>query len=306
MAPAVCDAHTTGELVATGWADRVTVTRLRSTGSVEGRTVCGTRTVSRSAGFEGPGTRTAHVPAGHLARTGHPAEMARRGDAGPLPHLLASSPMTTSSTDTVAGSPVFAALYDPFLWLGERAGMGARRRELLTRVRGRTLEIGSGTGLNLRHYPEHVDDLVLAEPDPSMRRRLEDAVRTGGRAARVIDARAEALPVPDGSIDTVVSTLVLCTVDAPDAALREIARVLRPGGQLLFLEHVRSDSPTLARWQDRLAGPWQRFAEGCRCNRATLELIEACGFRADARPAAWPAMPPIVRPLVIGRATVPA
>jgi hypothetical protein len=86
--------------------------------------------------------------------------------------------------------------------------------------------------------------------------------------------------------------------------LREIGRVLRPNGQLLFIEHVRSDSPLLARWQDRLAGPWQRFAEGCRCNRATLELMNACGFQLEARRAAWRAMPPIIRPLAIGRATI--
>jgi SAM-dependent methyltransferase len=122
----------------------------------------------------------------------------------------------------------------------------------------------------------------------------------------VIDARAQRLPFGDQTIDTVVSTLVLCTVDAPDLALREIARVLRPDGQLLFIEHVRSDSPLLARWQDRLARPWQRFAEGCRCNRATVELMDACGFRLDAHPAKWRAMPPIIRPLVVGRATIGA
>jgi hypothetical protein len=82
--------------------------------------------------------------------------------------------------------------------------------------------------------------------------------------------------------------------------------VLRDDGQLLFIEHVRSDSPLLARWQDRLARPWRRFAEGCRCNRATLELMNACGFGLDAHPAKWRAMPPIIRPLVVGRATIGA
>ena len=139
-----------------------------------------------------------------------------------------------------------------------------------------------------------------------MRRRLENAVRRSDRNAKVIDAGAERLPFGDATIDTVVSTLVLCTVDAPDLALREIERVLRPDGQLLFIEHVRSDSPLLARWQDRLARPWQRFAEGCRCNRATIELMDACGFRLDAHPAKWRAMPPIIRPLVVGRATTGA
>ena len=206
-------------------------------------------------------------------------------------------------SDSRAWAGVFAAMYDPSLWLGERAGMRRHRRDLLGQARGQTLEIGSGTGLNLIHYPNDLDSLVLAEPDPAMRKRLKNAVRRSGRKARVIDAGAEQLPFGDATIDTVASTLVLCTVDAPDLALREIERVLRPGGQPLFIEHVRSDSPSLARWQDRLARPWQRFAERCRCNRATLELMNACGFRLDAHPASWRAMPPIVRPLVIGRAT---
>jgi ubiquinone/menaquinone biosynthesis C-methylase UbiE len=201
---------------------------------------------------------------------------------------------------------VFAAIYNPSLWIGERAGMRRHRHELLTQARGRTLEIGSGTGLNLGHYLDDLDNLVLAEPNPSMRKRLETAVRRSEHKAQVIDARAEQLPFDDASIDTVVSTLVLCTVDAPDLALQEIRRVLRPDGQLLFIEHVRSSSPLLARWQDRLARPWQRFAEGCRCNRATIELMDACGFRVEARPATWRTMPPIVRPLAIGRATLAA
>jgi SAM-dependent methyltransferase len=198
---------------------------------------------------------------------------------------------------------VFATIYDPLLAAGERAGLADHRRALLTRVRGRTLEIGSGTGLNLAHYPDGVDDLVLAEPEPAMRRRLEETLRRGEQPGRVIDAPAERLPFADASVDTVVSTLVLCTVDAPDRALREIRRVLRPDGQLLFLEHVRSESPTLARWQDRLARPWRAFAEGCRCNRATAELIGTCGFAVEAGPAEWTGMLPIIRPLVIGRAT---
>jgi SAM-dependent methyltransferase len=223
--------------------------------------------------------------------------------------------VTGMTTDTLRLDPVsdsrpwarvLAAIYDPFLWIGERAGMRRHRRDLLTQARGRTLEIGSGTGLNLARYPDDLDELVLAEPDPSMRKRLHTAVRRGEHKARVIDAPAEQLPFADASIDTVVSTLVLCTVNAADLALREIGRVLRPNGQLLFIEHVRSDSPLLARWQDRLARPWQRFAEGCRCNRATLELMNACGFQLEARPAAWRAMPPIIRPLAIGRATISA
>ena len=124
-----------------------------------------------------------------------------------------------------AWARAFALLYDPFVWVAERAGLRAHRKQLLIRARGRTLEIGSGTGLNLPHYPGHLDELVLAEPDAAMRARLEKRLRRSGRRTRLIDAPAERLPFPDGSVDTVVSTLVLCTVDAPDVALREIARV---------------------------------------------------------------------------------
>jgi len=197
----------------------------------------------------------------------------------------------------------FAVVYDPFLWVGERAGMRRHRRELLRHARGITVELGSGTGLNLRHYPDDLDELTLTEPDAAMGARLRRRLRRSGRQARVLAAPAERLPFDDGSVDTVVSTLVLCTVEAPDVALREIARVLRPDGQLLFIEHVRSDSPRLAAWQDRLAGPWRRFAEGCRCNRATVELIEAGDLAVDElRAASWRGMPRIVRPLVAGRA----
>jgi len=219
-------------------------------------------------------------------------------------HDLMYAPPSPRSTTWARTS---AALYDPFLWAGERAGMRALRKELLAGARGVTVEIGSGTGLNLRNYPDDLDELVLAEPDRDMRVRLEKRLRDRGRRARLVDAPAERLPFPDRSVDTVVSTLVLCTVDAPELALREIARVLRPDGQFLFLEHVRSNSTTLASWQDRLEGPWRCFARGCRCNRATAELIATCGLVIDeVREASWRAMPTIVRPLIAGRAQIAA
>jgi SAM-dependent methyltransferase len=212
---------------------------------------------------------------------------------------------TPPSEGSSAWARASAVIYDPFLWAGERAGLRSLRQELLATARGTTVEIGAGTGLNLPNYPDDLDDLVLVEPDPAMRSRLDKRLGRSGRRARLVDAPAEQLPFADASVDTLVSTFVLCTVDAPDLALREIARVLRPDGQLLFIEHVRSDSPRLARWQDRLAGSWRRFGRGCRCNRATVELIAACGLALDeAHEASWRAMPPIVRPLVAGRAQI--
>jgi ubiquinone/menaquinone biosynthesis C-methylase UbiE len=209
----------------------------------------------------------------------------------------------TASSGSGAWAHAFAVVYDPCLWVGERAGLRSHRKRLLSYARGTTVEIGGGTGLNLPHYPDDLDELILTEPDAAMRARLEKKLRQGNRQARVLDAGAEQLPFVDGSVDTVVSTLVLCTVDAPDLALGEIARVLRPDGQLLFIEHVRSESATLAYWQDRLAGPWRRFARGCRCNRATAELLVTCGLELqDVSEASWQAMPPIVRPLIAGRA----
>jgi SAM-dependent methyltransferase len=207
----------------------------------------------------------------------------------------------TPSGGSAAWGRAFAVLYDPFVWVGERFWLRARRKQLLGLARGCTVEIGGGTGLNLPYYPDDLDELVLIEPDAAMRSRLEKRLRRAGRRARVVDAGAERLPFADRSVDTVVSTFVLCTVDAPDLALGEIARVLRPDGLLLFIEHVRSESPTLAYWQDRLAGPWRRFARGCRCNRATAELIVTCGLELEqVSGGSWHAMPPIVRPLTVG------
>jgi ubiquinone/menaquinone biosynthesis C-methylase UbiE len=197
---------------------------------------------------------------------------------------------------------VFARIYDPLLALGERRGLRERRRELLAHARGLTVEIGSGTGLNLSLYPPSVEELVLAEPDEAMRTRLARRIEQERSSVSVLDATAEALPFADGAVDTVVSTLVLCTVDSPRLALSEIARVLAPDGQLLFIEHVRASSRARAWWQDRLEAPWRGFAAGCRCNRPTLTAMAECGFEFDVTEAAWRGAPPIVKPLVQGTA----
>ena len=206
----------------------------------------------------------------------------------------------------VPGSWFSALTYEPFVWWAERSGMADRRRRLLTSADGEVLELGAGTGLNLPHYPLGLDRLVLAEPDPHMAGRLRKRLDRFEGEAEVLRAPAEALPVEDDSFDTVVATLVLCTVADPATALAEIRRVLRPGGALLFTEHVRADDPRLARWQDRLHGAWRGFADGCNCNRATLELVRGAGFGVSVTErATWRRMPPIVHPLVTGRA-IPA
>jgi len=212
----------------------------------------------------------------------------------------------TASTGIVHGEHrwdfVFAALYDRMMRRGEERTMRERRGELVARARGRTLEIGAGTGANIPYYPDAVEEVILAEPFEPMRRRLERKLRQSGKSASTLDASAEAIPLDDESVDTVVSTLVLCTVDFPDRTLAEIARVLRPSGQLLFIEHVRSHSPRAARWQDRLETPWRHFAAGCRCNRDTVASIAAAGFTTEHEDAQWKSVPPIVASIVIGRA----
>jgi SAM-dependent methyltransferase len=187
-------------------------------------------------------------------------------------------------------SRLFAALYDSSLKRGERAGMADHRRALLAAASGRVLEIGAGTGLNVPHYPDGLD-LVLTEPDAPMARRA-------GRP--VVPASAEELPFEDASFDTAVSTLVLCTVPDPGQAVAELARVLKPGGRLLFIEHVRGEG-ALARWQDRLERPWRRIGNGCHANRDTLSVLRE-RFDVQARRETWHRMPRLIRPLVVGTA----
>jgi SAM-dependent methyltransferase len=205
--------------------------------------------------------------------------------------------------DEVPDSRFSAAIYDSFLWVGERLGMAERRRRLLAAARGRVLEIGAGTGLNARYYPASgIEELVLAEPAAAMAARIDTSRVPGRTPATAIQARAEELPFAEGSFDTVVSTLVLCTVQDQELALAEIGRVLRPGGRLLFCEHVHADSGWRRSVQDRLAGPWAGFADGCRCDRSTLEAISARMRIRSLDRASWRGMPAVVKPLVLGHA----
>lgn len=201
----------------------------------------------------------------------------------------------------------FSALYDRCFKSAEEAGLREMRRDLLATARGRVLELGAGTGLNLELYPASVTDLTLTEPDPHMIRQLRKRVEESSRRAEVVEAPAEELPFDDDSFDTVALTLVLCTVPDPDAALQEVKRVLRPGGQFLFLEHVRSRNPSLAKWQDRLERPWRFLADGCHCNRDTVSAISASGLRlGEVERPELPKAPPIVRPMAKGSASLAA
>jgi ubiquinone/menaquinone biosynthesis C-methylase UbiE len=202
---------------------------------------------------------------------------------------------------------VFAAGYDRLMAAPEKAVLRGRREALISRLTGDVLEIGGGTGANLPFYGAGVDQLVITEPEQPMSRRLERKLAGYSLPARVVRAPAEELPLEDASFDFVVSTLVLCTVDDPTRALAESSRVLRPGGQLVFLEHVRSDDPRLARWQDRLHGIQVRVGHGCHCNRRTLENIKHAGFSiAELEHDRMRKAPPIVRPLIAGMARVSA
>jgi ubiquinone/menaquinone biosynthesis C-methylase UbiE len=182
----------------------------------------------------------------------------------------------------------------------ERKFGAEKKRKLLANAHGRVLEIGIGTGLSLPHYPPGVE-LVGIEPSEPMLRRARHRAAELGRHVTLEAAPAEALPFEDGTFDTVVSLVVLCSVRDPKRALAEVHRVLRPGGRLLFIEHVRSDDPALAGRQDRYERPWRWFACGCHPNRDTLAAIESAGFEiVEVEREELPDVPSLVRPHVIG------
>jgi len=199
-------------------------------------------------------------------------------------------------------SRIFAATYDRMGAKSERAGLSALREGLLVGASGRVLEIGAGTGANLPYYGSAVESLTITEPEPPMLRRLERRAREHAPHAKLLRAPAEDLPFDDDTFDTAVSTLVLCGVDDQPRALRELRRVLRPGGTLMFIEHVRSDEPGLARRQDRMNG-LNRFVVCCDCNRPTLDSIRAEGFEVtQLERTTLNKVPSFVRPLIVGTA----
>jgi SAM-dependent methyltransferase len=191
-------------------------------------------------------------------------------------------------------------IYDPILALPERWVLSGLRREILSGLAGRVLEIGAGSGANLAHFPPDVD-LVATEPDAGMRALLEGRAEVRPRT-QVVGASAERLPFPEASFDAAVGTLVLCSVHDPDLAAAELRRVLRPGGRYLFLEHTASDG-----WRgllQRAMDPaWQRVAGRCHLRRDPRPTLAAAGFELggvrEIRPRIWP---PFFQPLVLGEA----
>jgi ubiquinone/menaquinone biosynthesis C-methylase UbiE len=202
-------------------------------------------------------------------------------------------------------SKLFAPTYDRQMAKVERTTLRALRESLLAEAGGDVLEIGGGTGANLPFYRPGAGSLTVTEPDTAMMRRLQRRAGEQAPLATILRAPAEDLPFEDGTFDVVVSTMVLCGVSDQPRALRQLRRVLRPGGQLLFIEHVRSGDPRLARHQDRMNWMCQAVMR-CDCNRPTLTSIQETGFAVtDVEHLTMAKAPSFVSPLIAGSATAP-
>lgn len=205
--------------------------------------------------------------------------------------------------------PLFARFYAKVLARNEPAELRAFREELLTGLRGRVVEVGAGSGANFPHYPPEVTEVVAVEPESYLREQARAAAEATPVRVTVLDGVADALPLEDASCDAAVACLVLCTVPDQASALAELRRVLRPGGELRFLEHVRGQTPRMARAQrfvDRTF--WPRAFGGCHTARDTVAAIERAGFaiehERDLRPRSLPSFLPI-HPQAIGVARRP-
>ena len=175
----------------------------------------------------------------------------------------------------------------------------AHRREALAGLSGRVFELGAGTGSNFAHYPSSVTKLVAAEPEPYLRERATEAAAAAATDVEVVDAVADALPFEDGTFDAAVACLVLCTVPDQASALAELRRVMRPGGELRFYEHVHANRQPLRavlEFGDRTT-LWPRLSGGCHATRETLAAIDAAGFAVE-RSRRFPYSPSRLTPSV--------
>jgi ubiquinone/menaquinone biosynthesis C-methylase UbiE len=195
-----------------------------------------------------------------------------------------------------------SALYDRVMLAADRSGLWKWRRQLLEPVAGEVVEIGAGTGLNLRHYTSAVERLVLTDPQPAALERARGRLAEPTAATvELLTGAAEAIPLPDASVDWVVSTLVFCSVTDLDLALGEVRRVLRPGGGFVFCEHVADHDPAVLRRQQRWEPLWRRVAGNCHFTRRTGEAILAAGFEPELlRRQHMHKAPALVRPTVRG------
>ena len=204
--------------------------------------------------------------------------------------------------------PLCARLYAQQAARAEDLGLAERRRSLLEGLAGRVLEIGAGTGTNLPHYPPAVTEVVAIEPEPYLRSRLTQAAAMAPRAVAVVDAAAEQLPIEDGTFDAAVCCLVLCSVADPGRALAELRRVLLPGAELRFLEHVASPRPVRRRVQRAAdATLWPRLSGGCHLGRDTMRVIADAGFAIQREERFAFGIPPLDPPKthVLGVARAP-
>jgi ubiquinone/menaquinone biosynthesis C-methylase UbiE len=173
--------------------------------------------------------------------------------------------------------PIFARVYDVYMFPQELWGVRRRRRRVVCEAVGRTLELGVGTGLNFPYY-ERARSLVAIDPDPHMLRRAQRRAEHAPLTVHLIRGAGEALPFRDGIFDTVISTLVFASIPNPYAAAAELRRILRPDGRLRFFEHFRSDHPLLAGFQDVVTPVWKRLCGGCHPNRDVVTIFREAGF----------------------------
>jgi len=213
------------------------------------------------------------------------------GDVNPL-LALGGDFLEHNETGWAAANPVWwgmliRELYNRHLLphlidLAMGGAMATRERQvLIPQASGVVLEIGVGSGLNLPFYGPRVRKLYALEPHPKLLEMAVPKARQVSFPVEFIALKGEDIPLGDHSVDTVVSTWTLCSIADPGRALQGMLRVLKPGGRLLFVEHGRAPSPRLARWQDRLNGPWSGCAGGCQLNRSPDILIQHAGFNLE-------------------------